>query len=91
MVPPAIITLYASRPPSFRFFLQDSLIALGLPYGPQAREQVANAHPDLFGRSKSTLRGYEHWLTRANVPDTSDSFAQFMDERYRRWLGEAAA
>jgi hypothetical protein len=90
MVLPAPITLYASRPESFWFFLQDALVALGLPYGPQARDHIARAHPDLFGHSGSTLRGYERWLARTSAGDTCESFASFMDERYRRWVGRAA-
>jgi hypothetical protein len=90
MVLPTPISLYASRPPSFRFFLQDSLVVFGMPYGPQARERMAQAHPELFGHSSSTLRGYERWLARTSSPDTSESFAQFMDERYKRWVGVAA-
>jgi hypothetical protein len=90
MVPPTPVTLYTSRPPSFRFFLQDALLVLGLPYGPQARERIARANPDLFGLSNSTLRGYERWLARTNFEDTCETFAEFMGERYRRWLDEAA-
>lgn len=84
------VTLFASSPPSFRFFLQDALFALGLPYGPQARERIARQHPELFGHSNSTLRGYERWLARGGVADTGDAFARFMEERYQRWLGAAA-
>ncbi|MDQ6670061.1 MAG: hypothetical protein M3069_04835 [Chloroflexota bacterium] len=84
------IRLASSRPPGFRFFLQDALVALGLPYGPQARESIAQAYPQLFGRSASTLRGYERWLTRSRADDTCESFAMFMDERYRRWVAKAA-
>jgi hypothetical protein len=90
MTLPAPITLYSSRPPSFWFFLQDSLLVLGLSYGPQARERIARAHPELFGQSNSTLRGYERWLARSSVGDTCESFARFMDERYKRWVGVAA-
>jgi hypothetical protein len=90
MVVPAPITMYSSRPPSFWFFLQDSLVVFGLPYGPQARERMARAHPDLFGHSDSTLRGYERWLARLSLDDTCESFASFMDERYNRWIGLAA-
>jgi hypothetical protein len=89
MAPPAPITLYASRPPSFRYFLQDALLVLGLPYGPQARERIAQAHPELFGHSHSTLRGYERWLARGNFGDTVESFAHYMGERYKRWLSDA--
>jgi len=90
MASPTPLTLHASRPPSFRFFLQDALHVLGLPYGPQARERIARRHPELFGHSNSTLRGYARWLARADIPDTSDAFAQFMEERYQRWLSDAA-
>ena len=92
MLPPSAspLALYSSRPPSFWYFLQDSLVVLGLPYGPQAREQLAAAHPELFGRSRSTLRGYERWIVRTEGGDTCEAFAQFMDERYRRWISRAA-
>lgn len=87
---PAPVLLYASRPPTFLRFLSDGLVVLGLPYGPQARERLARAYPDLFGRSGATLRGYERWLLRTARRDTLETFAHFMDERYRRWLREAA-
>ena len=85
------LSLYASRPPSFWHFVHDALLLLGLPYGPQAREQLARAHPDLFGRSSSTLRGYERWLARSGTSDTLEAFASFMDTRYRRWIGATPA
>jgi hypothetical protein len=90
MVLPARLSPFSSRPPEFWFFLQDALLVLGLPYGPQARERIARAHPDLFGHSESTLRGYDRWLARAQVDDACESFAQYMDERYKRWIAEAA-
>jgi hypothetical protein len=90
MVMAASLSLYSSRPPSFRHFVHDALILLGLPYGPQARERLAQAHPDLFGRSYSTLRGYERWLAHSDTSDTLEAFAHFMDRRYRRWIGVAA-
>jgi len=90
MVLLAPVTLFSSRPASFRFFLQDSLVALGLPYGPQARERIAQAYPELFGHSASTLRGYERWLARNHAGDTGESFASFMEGRYTRWLSNAA-
>jgi hypothetical protein len=84
-------TLYASRPPSFRHFLHDSLLASGLPYGPQAREQLARAYPDLFGNAySSTLRGYERWLARQGARDSLEAFAGYMDGRYRRWATDSA-
>jgi hypothetical protein len=82
-------TRYQSFPPSFRLFVHDSLLAMGLPYGPQAREQMALTYPDLFGYSRSTLRGYERWLGRTASSDTVDAFTRFMDTRYRRWLANA--
>jgi hypothetical protein len=90
MVMPASLSLYSSRPPSFWHFVDDALVLLGLPYGPQAREQLARAHPDLFGQSSSTLRGYERWLAHSGTSDTLEAFAHFMDRRYRRWIGLAA-
>jgi hypothetical protein len=90
MVMAAPLSLYSSRPPSFRHFVHDALVLLGLPYGPQARERLAQAHPDLFGRSSSTLRGYERWLAHSGTSDTLEAFAHFMDRRYRRWIGLGA-
>ena len=84
------MALYSSRPPSFRYFLQDFLVVLAIPYGPQARERLSRAYPDLFGQSDSTLRGYARWLVRTGSGDTLEAFAQFMDERYKRWIGLAA-
>jgi hypothetical protein len=81
--------MYASRPPTFWHFLEDALILLGLPYGPQARERLAQAHPDLFGHSAATLRGYERWRLRGGLSDTREAFANFMDARYRRWVASA--
>jgi hypothetical protein len=79
-------TLYASRPPSFRHFVLDSLLAAGLPYGPQARQRLAQAYPDLFGHAyPSTLRGYERWLARRGARDSLEAFSAFMEGRYRRW------
>jgi hypothetical protein len=86
MVLPRPLSRYASRPPTFWHFVQDALVALGLPYGPQVRERLAGAHPDLFGHSSSTLRGYERWLARTGGNDSLEAFARFMDERYRRWV-----
>jgi hypothetical protein len=82
--------LYASRPPTFWHFLEDALLVLGLPYGPQAREHLARTFPELFGHSGSTLRGYQRWLARTGRADTREGFARFMDQRYRRWIGLAA-
>ncbi len=90
MVMAASLSLYASRPPSFWHFLHDALVLLGLPYGPQARERLAQAHPDLFGRSCSTLRGYERWLARSGTIDSLEAFSRFMDQRYRRWISDRA-
>ena len=90
MVVPGSLHLYASRPPTFWHFLQDALVVLGLPYGPQAREHLARSFPDLFGHSRSTLRGYERWLARTGSYDSLDRFARFMDQRYRRWIGPAS-
>ena len=84
------MALYSSRPPTFRYFLQDFLIVLGIPYGPQARERLARAYPDLFGQSDSTLRGYGRWLARSDGIDTPEAFAEFMDDRYKRWISLAA-
>jgi hypothetical protein len=82
--------MYSSRPPTFWHFLEDALVLLGLPYGPQARERLAAAHPDLFGLSAATLRGYESWRARSGLSDTREAFAHFMDARYRRWVGSTA-
>jgi hypothetical protein len=88
-MPPVPISLHPARPPSFWFFLQDSLLVLGLPYSPQARERIARAHPELFGHSNSTLRGYERWLARSSLGDTCESFTRYMEGRYKRWLAAA--
>jgi hypothetical protein len=90
MVPKSHLSLHSSRPPTFWYFLQDALLLLGLPYGPQARERLASEHPDLFGRSFATLRGYERWVERNGGNDTLEAFAQYMDGRYKRWVGVAA-
>jgi hypothetical protein len=82
--------LFASPPATFRYLLQDALIVLGLPYGPQAREELARALPDLFGRSRVTLRGYQRWLGRNATVDTLERFAEFMETRYQRWLSSYA-
>jgi len=82
--------LFASPPATFRYLLQDALIVLGLPYGPQAREELARALPDLFGRSRVTLRGYQRWLARNAAVDTLERFADFMERRYQRWLSASA-
>jgi hypothetical protein len=87
MVSPASPFLYASRPPTFRYFLEDALVALGLPYGPQARARLAAALPELFGRSSAALIGYERRLEVSQRPDTLDEFSAFMAPRYRRWRG----
>ncbi|GAC1318346.1 MAG: hypothetical protein NVSMB2_13070 [Chloroflexota bacterium] len=87
MASPATPFLYASRPPSFRYFLEDALIALGLPYGPQARARLAAAVPELFGRSSATLIGYERRLEVSKRLDTLEEFSTFMAPRYRRWRG----
>jgi hypothetical protein len=90
MVSKSPVALHTSRPPTFWYFLQDALLLLGLPYGPQARERLASEHPDLFGRSLSTLRGYERWVARNGGSDTLEAFARFMDERYKRWVSMPA-
>ena len=81
--------LFASPPATFRFLVQDALVTLGLPYGPQLREELAHALPDLFGRSTVTLGGYQRWLARAAAVDTLERFAEFMETRYQRWLRAA--
>jgi len=78
--------LFASPPATFRYLLQDALVTLGLPYGPQVREELARALPELFGRSRVTLRGYQRWLARNAAADTLERFAEFMEVRYQRWL-----
>lgn len=78
--------LFKTPPISFRFLVSDALLLLGLPYGPQAREQLAQALPALFGRSGATLSGYRRWLARNARQDTLDNFADFMEARYQRWL-----
>lgn len=77
--------LYATPPDRFQYLVQDALVALGLPYGPQIRERLAHALPDLFGRSNATLAGYQRWLTRNAKRDTLEVFAEFMEARYQRW------
>jgi len=77
--------VFASPPATFRYLLQDALVILGLPYGPQAREELARALPDLFGRSPVTLSGYQRWLARNAMVDTLERFAEFMETRYQRW------
>ena len=77
--------LFNTPPVSFRGFLRDALIALGLPYGPQARQALARALPDLFGHSGVTLSGYRRWLVRTRRADDADSFAVYMEARYQRW------
>ena len=78
--------LFKSPPEMFRYLLRDALVLMGLPYGPQARQQLAHTLPDLFGRSNVTLSGYEHWLARNAKLDTVGTFAEFMEPRYQRWL-----
>ena len=90
MVSKTPLSRHTSPPPTFWYFLQDALLMLGLPYGPQARERLASEHPELFGRSYSTLRGYERWVARNGGSDTLEAFARFMDKRYKRWVGMAA-
>ena len=83
---------YRARPPTFIHFLNDTLLVLGLPYGPQARERLAEAYPALFGRAYGlTLRGYERWLIQQNTPDGLEAFARYMDGRYRRWVDSQLA
>ena len=77
--------LFGTPPISFRGFLRDSLIAFGLPYGPQVHERLAQAVPDLFGRSGVTLSGYCRWLARTGRQDNADSFSAYMENRYQRW------
>ena len=83
--------LFRSPPTSFRGLLRDALVAFGLPYGQQAREQLAEALPDLFGRSRVTLSGYSRWLVRIGQVDTADGFAAYMEARYQRWRSAAHA
>ena len=78
--------LFKTPPISFRFLLSDALVLLGLPYGPQARQQLAQALPDLFGRSAATLSGYPRWLARNSRSDSIDNFADYMETRYQRWI-----
>jgi hypothetical protein len=78
--------LFASPPATFRYLLQDALVVLGLPYGPQVREELARALPDLFGRSRVTLTGYQRWLARNAALDTLERFSEFMETRYQCWL-----
>jgi hypothetical protein len=82
---------YVAYPPRFWYFLQDALLTQGLPYGPQAREHLAQSYPDLFGRSSATLRGYDKWLVRTSRPDSSEAFAAYMEQRYNRWVAVAPA
>ncbi len=77
--------LFASPPATFHYLLQDALVVLGLPYGPQAREQLARALPALFGQSNVTLSGYQRWLARNAAVDTLERFSEFMETRYQRW------
>jgi hypothetical protein len=77
--------LFGSPPATFQSLLQDALVILGLPYGPQAREELARALPDLFGQSRVTLSGYQRWLARNAMVDTLERFAEFMETRYQRW------
>jgi len=72
---------------SFGDFLRDALVALGLPYGPQVREQLAAALPELFGRSSVTLSGYSNWLERTRRADIAENFSEYMENRYQRWRG----
>ena len=79
-----------SLPPTFGHFLEDWLLVAGLPYGPQAREAMAQTFPALFGRAyRHTVRGYERWLARAGLEDSCETFTRFMDQRYRRWVTTA--
>jgi hypothetical protein len=88
LIVPGPLGGYRARPPTFRHFLGDALLSLGLPYGPQARERLAQAYPGLFGRAYHlTLRGYVRWLGLRAEPDSLEAFAQYMEARYRRWLG----
>ncbi len=77
--------LFASPPATFHYLLQDALVVLGLPYGPQAREELARALPELFGRSRVTLSGYQRWLARNATVDSLERFSEFMEARYQRW------
>jgi hypothetical protein len=80
--------LFRTPPSSFHGLLRDALIAFGLPYGPQARAQLAQALPDLFGRSTVTLSGYGRWLARNRQEDSVDGFAEYMESRHQRWRSD---
>ena len=84
---PARFAVHLSWPPSFQYFLQDCLLVLGLPYGPQAREALARSYPGLFGHGyELTLRGYRRWLVRQGLTDSGEAFTRYMDGRYQRWV-----
>jgi hypothetical protein len=79
----------------FDVFCACWLVSHDLPYCPAARAARARAFPALFGRDYTvTLRRYERWRARRAFPDTLETFGQYMDGRYARWLaagGQAPA
>jgi hypothetical protein len=64
------------------------LDASGLPYAEPARAAFAQAHPVLFGNAYTVaLRGYDRWLARTSTPDSVESFANYLSDRFGRWVG----
>ena len=72
---------------SFADFYRRWLGTRGLAHGQESRSRLVQSYPGLFGRSgELARRGYQRWLERERLPDSIETFARYVEPRYRRWL-----